>query len=500
MPAPKPVHELFTQEQKDDITALYNGGFNHQQIAVKYGYPRRTIMKLCNFLGLNRSRQEAASLVIKSKLDTPEVIEQIRSLRQTTSLEDIAAEVGGSVSAIQRICEKYSIGLDQQQFTKLQSERMAEAWTEEKKEKTREEVKKRFQENPEIASKIGVASKKTWANEEYRQKQIRIQKEIWSKPEKRRQLAEMRLSQGGMSSLQTILYGLLTDLDIKFFREYEDKEPDLQCVIGPYNFDCVIPREGGKTLIIECQGDYWHSQERHSRNDKSKETFLTRYFPNYEIKYLWEHEFKCKDKVVEVLKYWLGKTKHELIEYDFSQLVIKPAEAKDYKLLLSKYHYLPNAGRGGIAYGAFLGNELIAVCVFSNLPRQNIEIPGYSQEEVRELSRLCVNPRYQKKNFASWFVSRCIKQLPEKYKVIISYCDTTFNHNGATYKALNFRQDLVVRPDYWYTDRRGWVMHKKTLYNHACKMNMTESEYAEKNGFIRVYGSEKIRFIFERTK
>jgi hypothetical protein len=118
--------------------------------------------------------------------------------------------------------------------------------------------------------------------------------------------------------------------------------------------------------------------------------------------------------------------------------------------------------------------------------------------QTRELSRLCIHPRYQKKNFASWFVSRCIKSLPEQYRLIISYCDVTFNHDGAVYKACNFVQDRTVPPDYWYVDSSGWAMHKKTLYNRASLMHLTESEFANRYDYRKVYGREKLRFVYRR--
>jgi len=92
-------------------------------------------------------------------------------------------------------------------------------------------------------------------------------------------------------------------------------------------------------------------------------------------------------------------------------------------------------------------------------------------------------------------VSRCIKKLNPKYTTIISYCDTTFNHDGATYKACNFKLDGEVKPDYWYVDEDGWVMHKKTLYNHAIKMGMKEKDYAELNKYKKAYGDKKLRFL-----
>ena len=229
--------------------------------------------------------------------------------------------------------------------------------------------------------------------------------------------------------------------------------------------------------------------------DKAKATYVKKYCQDYKLKYLWEHEFKCKSRIVELIKYWTGIVKIELINFSFGDVEIKKCVAKDYRLFLSKYHYLFNAGRGGIAHGAYLNKKLIAVCVFSPLVRQNLP---WDKNSTRELSRLCIHPRYQKKNFASWFVSKCIKLLDLKYTTIISYCDATFNHNGVVYKACNFRFDGEVRPDYWYVSEDGWVMHKKTLYEHAKKMNMKEKDFAAENDYKKVYGKEKLRFVYRR--
>lgn len=336
-------------------------------------------------------------------------------------------------------------------------------------------------------------AKKLWNTNEYREKMY----SIFSSNEYKEKIAITRSNQPRCSSIQEILYSILNDLNVKYYREYPDRPADKETTIGPYNFDCVIPRDNKPALLIECQGDYWHSLENKVRIDRAKASYIENNFSKeYELKYLWEHEFKCENKIVDLIKYWLGITDIELVQYDFKNIIIKECVAKDYKLLLSKYHYLPNAGRGGIAYGAYLDDELIAVCVFSPLIRQNINIAGYSKNEVRELSRLCIHPNYQKKNLASWFISRCIKLLPNKYKCVISYCDTTFNHDGAVYKACNFKQDSIIRPDFWYVDRNGWAMHKKTLYGHAKLCKMTASEFASKNGYIKVYGKEKFRFIY----
>jgi GNAT superfamily N-acetyltransferase len=212
---------------------------------------------------------------------------------------------------------------------------------------------------------------------------------------------------------------------------------------------------------------------------------------------LWEHEFKCPGRVRNLLEYWLHIANSQIEDFSFSDVVIR--ESSDYKDLLNKYHYLSGAGRGGIAYCAYLRDVVIGACLFSPLPRQNINVHGYRREDVRELSRFCIHPDYQKKNFASWFMARCIKMLPGKYRCILSYCDTTYNHYGSVYKACNFLLDSEVRPDYWYVSTDGWVMHKKTLYNHAKKLSMTEKEFARAHGYQKIYGRKKLRYIYERS-
>ena len=150
-----------------------------------------------------------------------------------------------------------------------------------------------------------------------------------------------------------------------------------------------------------------------------------------------------------------------------------------------------------MAFGAYISDTLMAVCVFSPLIRQNLP---FDYETTRELSRLCIHPQYQKKNFASWFISKCINLLQPTYKTIIAYSDTTFNHYGTVYKASNFTLDSIIKPDYWYVCKDGWVMHKKTLYEQARSLHMTENAFAEKYGYSKMFGYNKYRYKYVRVR
>lgn len=307
----------------------------------------------------------------------------------------------------------------------------------------------------------------------------------WQDPTFKQKMALVLANQPKVSNIQQLLYSMLDDLKVKYFREYNDRPDDKECQIGPYSFDCVIP--GDTTLLIECQGNYWHSLPNSRSRDKAKASYIADNFPNHRLKYIWEHEFYNYQKVITLLKTWLG-IEYQSIQYDFNDIIIKQSSAVDYKELLTKYHYLPTAGKGGVAIGAYLNDILIAVAVFSPPSRQNTK---YTQSI--EISRLCVHPLYRKKNLISWFLSRVLKLI--KHRPIVAYADKTFNHTGACYKASGFVLDGVTLADYWYVDEDGWVMHKKTLYNRAVNIKLTESEFASQFGYTKIYGHKKFRFL-----
>lgn len=370
-------------------------------------------------------------------------------------------------------------------------------------------IAKKQWENPDFRQLVESNSRNIWKDEarrakmsvvrtdpEIKRKMIAANKEKWADLDHQKKMLAIYAAYPKVSKPQLILYDILDDLGVKFFREYNDREDDPECRIGPYSVDCVIPRENAR-LIIEVQGEYWHTRPKTISKDKAKAIYLNQ-IPGVEVKYLWDHEFLQKDRVLKTLSYWLDK-QIDQIEFKFCDVEIRDAPASKYNNLLCKYHYLVNAGASGIARGAYLNDQLIAVCIFSPVGRQTTAATLNKQEKnIRELSRLCIHPSYQKKNFGSWFISKCIRSLPKEYETIISYADTTFNHYGVVYQASNFVLDKEVPPDYWYVNADGWVMHKKTLYNRAKQMHSTERQYAELHQYTKVWGGKKLRYRFDR--
>jgi GNAT superfamily N-acetyltransferase/DNA-binding ferritin-like protein (Dps family) len=352
--------------------------------------------------------------------------------------------------------------------------------TKEYKEKA-SEITKKLWNNQDYRDKV-ITTLKSKVTDEFREHMRSISKALWRNPLFRHKMQIVLANMPKVSSAQTTLYSILDDLGVKYYREYNDGSDDTQCVIGPYHVDCLVPRDNKPDLIIEMQGTYWHSIPRNAARDKAKLTYLTK--AGYEVKWVWEHELHEHHKVYDNIKFWLG-CEVDIIQYDFSDVQIRRAPASEYRELLLKYHYLSSAGRGGQAWGAYIGLNLIAVVVLSPPLRQNMSFD-------LELSRMCIHPKYRKKNLGSWMLSRIIKNY--RNKTIVAYSDSTYNHTGAIYKASGFLFDGEVKPDYWYISKDGWLMHKKTLYNRAVNSKLTEREFAEYYGYIKIYGQAKLRF------
>lgn len=380
----------------------------------------------------------------------------------------------------------------------LQSQRTATAVTE-RSEKSkarwiddnyRNKISRAMREkwqDQEYAATIAESCKVKWLDSEYRNK---ITKAMRSDDVMRKILVHPSRS-NKVSNLQSSLYAILDNLGVQYFREYDNGPDDPECCIGPYSFDCVIPRDHKPDLLIEVQGEYWHSSREAVRRDQAKATYIEN-LSDYELKYLFENDF-CLNKIRQLLLYWLDN-KSELVEFEFDDVIIAEVTKEEYKKLFGAYHYLPNCRRGGVCFGAYIHGNLAAACLFSSIIRQNITIDGFGSGSIREISRFCIAPEYQKKCFASWFLSKCLKLISAK--VIVAYSDKTFNHDGVIYKACNFICDKIIPPDYIYKCKDGWAMHKKTLYNQAKACHMTEKQYAEKHGFVKCFGREKRRYIY----
>lgn len=312
-------------------------------------------------------------------------------------------------------------------------------------------------------------------------------KKLWQLPEFREKMAKVRsLQTNNISKIQLSLYDYLDDLKI----EYKKEHP-----IGPWTFDCYIPSQ---RLLIECQGDYWHSQPKAIRNDKAKSTYISEYFSDHKILYLFEHDFATKDYVLDRLKYELHLTQPEILMINFKKIEMKVVEATVINEFMYKYHYLgPRNHATNFAF--YYEDKLIACCSYSGVNRKETAIRlGYSPNDIRELCRFCIHPNYHTPNLASNCLAKTIKWIKKNktWKCLVSFADPAMSHSGTIYRASNWKLDGETFPSYFYINNENFVMHKKTLWNQAIKNKMTEKAYALKFGYTKIETPPKLRFTY----
>lgn len=449
-------------------------------------------------------RKKKQSVISKNMWSNPHMSEYLRQASinawSDPDRRHIASEQAKLLWTDLDFRSKYELMWSDPIYRRANAERIRAVWQ-------RPEYRSQFDSifaSDEYRLKLSECAKFLWSDNEYREKAIRAQQEVWNRPEHRQKMAEVRArisNSGEDSGIERVTQHILTSLGVPWIRHH---------IIGHYEFDLFVPDHN---LLVECQGEYWHSLDMSKRINSAKYTYIDEYFPEKTILYLYERDFLNPEIIKRKLRTQLF---HDLvdpdpIEFSFDGIKIQKLDVKDKQKhsfrsapeeFLQSYHYAAYGRSAKTVYGAFLGDLLIAVCKFSSVIREEVATSmGVPSLQVLELDRFCIHPNYQKKNFGSWMVSRCCGLAFDEFplvRVLVAFADATYDHVGTIYKASNWQEIHKVRPDYYYISNDGFVMHKKTLYGHARSMKKTEREYAEEHGYKKFFGKEKTKFIFNR--
>jgi len=380
--------------------------------------------------------------------ETPELINKIKELRDRNSTKEIAKILGCSISLVNRIIKRQNIKLSKEGKIRVRTQISS-------KQKGKIPWNKGMEMPLEFRIKVAIS----------RQKQS-----------------------GRLSKIQQSFYRTLDELGVNYLEETNEK-----CRFGPWTFDCRII-EPGYDILVEVQGGYIHSLPKNIHKDEAKATYMRRYFPDIPIKYIWEHEFGAANRIKMKVLQWIGRRNIEQVDFNFRDVTISYIETSEAREFVSAFHYLEKMV-GKTCIGAKLGDKIIAVSVwgaptrYETASRLNVKL-----NRCLELRRFVVHDAYHKKNFASWFLARSIPLL-QGPEVLVSFADVGFGHHGTIYKANNWEYDGMTEPSYFYIDQDGYVILKKTLYNQARKMHMTESDFAETYNYRKVPTPGKKRFI-----
>ena len=115
---------------------------------------------------------------------------------------------------------------------------------------------------------------------------------------------------------------------------------------------------------------------------------------------------------------------------------------------------------------------------------------------VLGLSRFCL-VEGRPENAGSFLISKSIRQLDNRWNMLLTYADTALNHNGGLYRAANWDYSGLTgkNPIFWDTENNCMVSKKKGPKTYS-KAEMLEM------GYVFRGNHSKHRFIYplERRK
>jgi len=179
---------------------------------------------------------------------------------------------------------------------------------------------------------------------------------------------------------------------------------------------------------------------------------------------------------------------------DIEKKLVLPINSKECSEWVLKKHYAKRKPRIQFAYGIYIDNKLEGVITFGYpaTPFVSRGLCGKQHEEkVMELNRLVINSGVPK-NSASFLVSNSIKLLPPKYKIIVSYADSSVGHIGFIYQATNFSYTGMT------IDMKEWRKKDSNLHSQNVCKEVKLSERKKDNSFEQIMRPKKHRYILFR--
>lgn len=266
-----------------------------------------------------------------------------------------------------------------------------------------------------------------------------------------------------------------------------------QEIVGPYAFDFYLHEH---KLLIEVDREYFHSRPESIANDLAKESYLKSQCPGINLVRITELDTLKKGFVEKRLKQLLSISPSQPHKVDLTQCVVVNCDINRAIEFMARYHYLPRFRKSTKHIHAVWYNEIIIAIVIYATPSYGTIAQKYGTKSILELARFVIGDNYHVPNLASWTLSRSIRLLASSVDMLVSYADPHFGFNGSIYRAANWAYGGTTKPSYYYLDAANTILHKKTVWDHAKKMGVTEMAYAEANQLRRIESEPKEIFTY----
>lgn len=176
---------------------------------------------------------------------------------------------------------------------------------------------------------------------------------------------------------------------------------------------------------------------------------------------------------------------------------VKSVDVSIVKEWILKKHYAKRIPPIEYCFGLYNSeNVVVGICTFGTPVSHTLRSLWDHKYKVMELNRLVSNDNLEK-NCLSYFVSECIKMLP-KTMVIVSYADTSKNHNGYIYQATNFIYTGLSLPFKDYYIKGMEHLHNGTIMDMSRGKENRVQWLREKFGddLIQIDRPQKHRYFF----
>lgn len=243
-------------------------------------------------------------------------------------------------------------------------------------------------------------------------------------------------------------------------------------------------------IAIEYCGLYWHNER--SPSPRNKEYHYLKYDmcknKNIRLLTIFEDEWvnkqsQCKAFLASALGVFERKVHGRKCE-------IKNIIKKEANLFYSDFHIQGPPNNTIIAFGIYHREELLGCISISNHHRIKGQVV---------ISRLCFKKGVQIIGGASKFFKHCKKWcINNNINKIITWSDNRWSE-GNVYKKNGFSMEEELKPDYSYVNlnKRCERVSKQSMKksNNNCPKEITEKQWAENNGFVRIWDCGKKRWV-----
>lgn len=253
-----------------------------------------------------------------------------------------------------------------------------------------------------------------------------------------------------------------------------------------FELDVYVPE---KKFAIEHCGLYWHNE---SRLPMVYHVVKHQYALNEGIFLLtlFEDEWIEKRPIVEsMILNKLGKSK----TIGARKCDIRVVESSVAKQFFNTCHIQGAPNKINIAFGLFLGEELVSCMSFGDHPRRLKASELVLQRLATKLNTVVVGGPSKLFDYA-------LKHEKLKNRNLITWSDNRYA-SGEVYQHLGFTKEKVLSCDYYYV--KGQRRFPKQRFQKrfvGCPPDKTEHTFALENGYSRIWDCGKIRWSRICTK